>query len=139
VCALTTALIIGSVGLAAPSATADPTRTGVASLQTNAATDPLGIPLTTPQLSWRLTSSARGTMQSAYQLRVATSEQQLEHPDVWDSGRTVSASSVGVAYGGPVLDPTTRYVWQVRVWDQAGVASDWSAPATFETALGGLG
>ncbi|WP_269451742.1 hypothetical protein [Tessaracoccus coleopterorum] len=43
-CALTTALIIGSVGLAAPSATADPTRTGVASLQTNAATDPLGIP-----------------------------------------------------------------------------------------------
>ena len=40
-----------------------------------------------------------------------------------------------VAYGGPALTSGTKYAWKVRVWDEAGQAGDWSAPATIETGL----
>lgn len=108
---------------------------GVGALETNSAVDPIGIPLTTPRLSWQLASSARGTVQSGYQVRVATSEGGLASPDVWDSGKVDSADSVEVPYGGPDLEGATAYAWQVRVWDGDGQQSDWSEPATFETAL----
>lgn len=108
---------------------------GVGALETNSAVDPIGIPLTTPTLSWQLASSARGTVQSGYQVRVATSEDGLASPDVWDSGKVDSTDSVEVPYGGPDLEGATAYAWQVRVWDGDGQESDWSEPATFETAL----
>ena len=33
------------------------------------------------------------------------------------------------------LAPASRYYWQVKIWDGDGVASPWSSPAWFETAL----
>lgn len=107
----------------------------VGALETNSTADPIGIPLGTPKLSWRLASDSRGTVQSAYQVRVASSEGGLSSPDVWDSGKVESDASVEVPYGGPDLEGATAYAWQVRVWDGEGQASDWSAPASFETAL----
>ena len=107
----------------------------VVALETNSAVDPIGIPLSPPKLSWQLTSSGRGTVQSAYQVRVATSEADLSSPDVWDTGKVDSDASVEVPYGGPDLEGATAYAWQVRVWDGAGQSSDWSSPSTFETAL----
>ncbi|WP_082008380.1 family 78 glycoside hydrolase catalytic domain [Microbacterium mangrovi] len=108
---------------------------GVAGLKTDAATNPVGIPVHAPRLAWQLSSGARGVTQSAYQIRVATDPAHLGDANVWDSGKVVSADSAGVAYGGPALAPTTAYAWQVRVWDAAGNVSNWSSPATFETAL----
>ncbi|WP_375681606.1 hypothetical protein, partial [Bartonella sp. AP60NXGY] len=43
--------------------------------------------------------------------------------------------SVEVPCGGPALDGATGSAWQVRVWGGEGQASDWSTPASFETAL----
>ncbi|MDX3235964.1 family 78 glycoside hydrolase catalytic domain [Streptomyces sp. ME03-5709C] len=102
----------------------------------NALDDPLGIPLTAPNLGWRLASERRGVTQRAYEVRVASSANRLDDPDVWDSGKVSSRQSVGVRYGGPALKPHTDYVWSVRVWDDRGTASPWSEPATFGTALG---
>ena len=129
------ASVISGPPAPALAATSQAGQVGVGALEANSAVDPVGIPLTAPSLSWQLTSSSRGTVQSAYQVRVATSESGLSSPDVWDSGKVVSASSVEVPYDGPALEGATTYTWQVRVWDGTGKASDWSAPASFETAL----
>jgi alpha-L-rhamnosidase len=116
--------------------TADPTGVEVSDLTVNDLPEPLGIGLDDPDLSWQLNSQRRGVMQQAYEVHVASSAEALADPDVWDSGRVQSDRSVDVPYEGPRLEPRTDYVWSVRVWDDRGVASEWSEPALFGTALG---
>lgn len=102
------------------------------------AEQPLGVDALRPRLSWRLESvdpDRRGQSQSAYQIRVATSPGLLTDPDIWDSGAVSSDTSVLLPYSGPALRPRTRYAWAVRVWDEAGRPSPWSAPAWWETGL----
>ncbi|HEY9394363.1 MAG TPA: alfa-L-rhamnosidase, partial [Nocardioides sp.] len=108
----------------------------VSELRTNALVDPLGIATSAPTLGWQLDSDRRGVTQKAYQIRVASSERRLTSPDVWDSRKVKSGQSVDVRYAGPALKPRTDYVWSVRVWDDDGVVSAWSEPATFATGLG---
>ena len=64
---------------------------------------PLGIDFTQSRLSWRVNDSRRGALQTAYEIRVASSLEKLAqgHADVWDSGKVESSESVNVAYGGP--------------------------------------
>ncbi|WP_193607907.1 family 78 glycoside hydrolase catalytic domain [Nocardioides lijunqiniae] len=133
--ALTLSLgVVAPIALGAPAAhAAEPLSVG--HLTANGRVDPLGIPGAAPTLGWVSESTARGVVQSAYQVRVASSEDALGQPDVWDSGKVDSARQVDVAYAGPALTSGTEYVWQVRVWDGAGEQSAWSAPATFETGL----
>ncbi|WP_328862263.1 alpha-L-rhamnosidase [Streptomyces sp. NBC_00306] len=100
---------------------------------------PLGLDAARPRLSWPMVSARPGQRQSAYHVRVATSAAGLSHPDVWDSGKTVSDESALVPYAGPPLEPRTRYFWSVRVWDADGGASPWSAPSWWETGLMGAG
>ncbi|MBL7261629.1 alpha-L-rhamnosidase [Paractinoplanes lichenicola] len=95
----------------------------------------LGLDTPAPRLGWLVNSAQRGVTQSAYQVRVATTAAKLSKADVWDSGRTASANSTQVPYGGPALASATRYHWQVRIWDAAGRASAWSAPSWWETGL----
>ncbi|MFI7503964.1 alpha-L-rhamnosidase [Streptomyces sp. NPDC049687] len=121
-----------------------PARTGRNGLRVTAPTveyvqHPLGLDARRPRLSWPLASGKAGTRQSAYQIRVATSESALSRPDVWDSGKVVSRESVLVPYAGPGLEPRTRYHWSVRVWDGDGRVSGWSAPSWWETGLMGAG
>jgi alpha-L-rhamnosidase len=108
-----------------------------ASLRAEYLTNPLGIDLRKPRLSWQLRSSARGVVQSAYQVRVAGSERSLRagHDLVWNSGRVASSESIYRAYDGPPLQSSRRYFWQVCVWDGAGHRSAWSAPSWWETGL----
>ncbi|MFE6489037.1 alpha-L-rhamnosidase N-terminal domain-containing protein, partial [Streptomyces sp. NPDC057757] len=96
---------------------------------------PLGLDSRRPRLSWPMASDSPGVRQSAYQIRVASSESGLSHPDVWDSGRVMSGESVLVPYAGPQLKPRTRYFWSVRVWDTSGGVSGWSTPSWWETGL----
>ncbi|WP_262851235.1 family 78 glycoside hydrolase catalytic domain [Mumia quercus] len=133
------------VGLQAPAAVAAPVPATVstaasdpptvAKLRVNSTENPLGIDGDAPRLGWQIAADRRGVTQSAYQVRVASSESRLDDPDVWDSGKVTSRDSVEVAYGGPALTSQTRYVWSVRVWDDTGAASGWSEPATFETGV----
>jgi hypothetical protein len=134
------ALAVGLV--AAPTAGAPPAGAveqvaapTVSGLRTNALTDPLGIGGDAPLLGWRMDAPHRAVTQTAYDIRVATSKDGLANPDVWDSGKVASDRSVEVRYGGPALASHTQYLWSVRVWDDRGAASAWSAPATFETGL----
>jgi alpha-L-rhamnosidase len=71
----------------------------------------------------------RGLRQESYRLTV--------HDDagtrVWNTGRVASDVSLGIQYSGIALQPTTRYVWTVTVWDNRGEHA--SASSWFETGL----
>jgi alpha-L-rhamnosidase len=98
---------------------------------------PLGIGVTQPRLSWRVNDSRRGAMQTAYEIRAASSAEKLAQgqADVWDSAKVESSESVNVAYGGPAVSSRRRYYWQVRVWDGDGKPSAYSAPSWWEMGL----
>ncbi|MET0447896.1 MAG: hypothetical protein ABW004_05800, partial [Aeromicrobium sp.] len=83
-----------------PASAADPALT-VGGLQTNARTKPLGISGEAPTFGWKSTSTNRGVVQSAYEVRVGTS---AGDDDVWSSGKVESDEQVDVAYDGPALD-----------------------------------
>jgi len=99
--------------------------------------NPLGLDTTRPRLGWQIESSSRGVTQSAYQIRVAGGESGLQGEDglVWDSGKVNSDDSIHRVYEGQPLKSGQRYYWQVRVWDNVGNATDWSAPAFWEMGL----
>ena len=99
--------------------------------------NPVGIDAPHPRFSWQIASKERDTAQSAYEIRVTTDRQSLGQPEkvLWDSGKVQSDQSIQNAYEGPPLQSRTRYFWQVRVWNQEGVATDWSPIAFWEMGL----
>jgi alpha-L-rhamnosidase len=107
----------------------------VEALKTEYQQNPIGIGVRAPRLSWRIRADRRGTMQSAYQIRVATDSGALARAPLWDSGKIPSSSSIFRPYGGPATHSGTRYYWQVRVWDDEGRSSPWSTPGFWETGL----
>ena len=99
-------------------------------------TNPLGIDIANPRLSWQLSASEDNVMQSAYEIRVASSPEKLNSKQlVWSSGRVTSSQSVSVVYNGPALLSMQRVYWQVRIWDNKNKASAWSEPAFWEMGI----
>lgn len=109
----------------------------VSRLLTENLSNPIGLDISRPRFSWQLESDGRNVRQTAYQVRVMINS--LNRADnkeaVWNSDKVSSDSSVHVSYKGNALQPGKRYLWQVRVWDNAGKASEWSTAAFFQTAL----
>lgn len=99
--------------------------------------NPLGIDEPRPSFGWRLQPDSRNQVQTAYQIRVALTLEQLTGGETpfWDSGRVESAESANATYTGPALASRTRYFWSVRAWNGDGEPSDWCEPAWFETAF----
>ena len=103
-------------------------------------TDPFGIDVTRPRLSWILESTdvgQRNLRQSAYHILVASSLEGLEsgRGDLWDSGKVLSGTSIQIEYAGKPLASRMRAWWKVKVWDQAGQSSAWSQPAAWSMGL----
>jgi alpha-L-rhamnosidase len=122
----------------APIALANPTSSGApAHLQTDNLPTPLGLDDPTPQFAWQLSDSRPAALQTAYQVQVATTGELLtsNKPDAWDSGRIASSQSLGVAYHGSALKPSTRYYWRVLAWDKDGKPYPPSEISWWETGL----
>ncbi len=99
--------------------------------------NPIGLDTPEPRLGWVLESNERAQKQSAYQILVASSSALLDQDNgnLWDSGRVSSDQSLQVGYAGKPLRSGQRCFWKVRVWDQDGTASPYSAPATWDMGL----
>src|ERR1035438_10107342 len=83
--------------------------------------NPAGIGNQQPRLSWKLRSDRAGEIQTAWQVRAASSAAGLKaaSPDLWDSGKIVSDQSVLVPWAGKPLNSRSQVFWQVRVWDRS--------------------
>jgi alpha-L-rhamnosidase len=102
--------------------------------------DPLGIDAHRPRLSWVLEpvkTGVRGQRQSAYHILVASDPKELKrnHGDLWDSGKVASDQSIQVHYAGMPLTSERECFWKVKVWDENGQASKWSAVARWSMGL----
>jgi alpha-L-rhamnosidase len=114
---------------------------GVASLQCDSLTEPLGIDDASPTFSWKLLDATAGARQTAYRIEVFSAGTVggavggPAAPDVWDSGKVRSSAATGITYQGPKLQPSTRYFWQVEVWGKEGKPYPVSSRTWWETGL----
>jgi len=101
--------------------------------------NPAGIGETAPRLGWGLEApaDARGVRQTAYRILVASTPELLAagRGDLWDTGKVASDTTQQIVYAGKPLASRQQCWWQVRVWDEAGRESAWSAPAHWSMGL----
>jgi alpha-L-rhamnosidase len=111
-------------------------RVKVVGLKADHLDSPLGLENRHPLLSWRIKSAERNVSQSAYRIRVASSQTAIENgrADVWDSGKVLSRRSFEIRYDGKALASRQRCWWRVEVWDNHGKAFE-SAPDAWEMGL----
>jgi len=96
-------------------------------------TNPVGIDILKPRLSWQISSTEENLLQTAYEIKVT--DQTAKGKLIWTSGKVNSAQSVDIIYEGPALKSMQRVYWQVRVWNNKGKATEWSTPAFWEMGL----
>jgi alpha-L-rhamnosidase len=99
--------------------------------------NPIGLDVVQPQLSWILTSAQRGEKQTAYQILVASSLDRLkvDAGDLWDSGKVLSDETAQITYQGKPLTSHQTCYWKIRAWDRDGKPSAWSHPASWSMGL----
>lgn len=99
-------------------------------------TNPLGIDVVQPRLSWQMQTNRYGARQQAYRILASSQLEQLQQGigDVWDSGKVESDQSVQVVYEGQPLQSRQRVYWKVTVWDETNTAHQ-SDGAWFEMGL----
>ncbi|MBN1126478.1 MAG: family 78 glycoside hydrolase catalytic domain, partial [Sedimentisphaerales bacterium] len=97
--------------------------------------NPLGIDVVKPRLSWRLEAvnpDNRGQRQAAYHILVRDPDKE---ETLWDSGWIKSDHCTNVEYEGKALTSRMRCTWKVRVQDEQGTESAWSEPAHWTMGL----
>ncbi|MFA7421309.1 MAG: family 78 glycoside hydrolase catalytic domain, partial [Melioribacteraceae bacterium] len=109
----------------------------LSNLRTEYKQNPIGIDTKIPRLSWEIICNKRNFIQSAYQIRVASSISDLESNKnlLWNSGKISSEESNQIEYKGRVLKSSERVYWQTKIWGKDGSQSSWSSPAYWEMGL----
>jgi hypothetical protein len=106
-------------------------------LRCESADAPCGVDAAKPRLSWALEGGARGARQTAWQIRAASGAEALAtgRGDLWDSGRVASDETAHLPYGGTPPASSQSVFWKVRIWDEAGRMSAWSAPSSWVSGI----
>jgi alpha-L-rhamnosidase len=109
----------------------------VTTLTCEYATDPLGVDVAQPRLSWQVASKENGERQTAWQILVASSRENLaaDRGDLWDSGKVSTDQTTLIAYAGRAMASSQQVFWKVRSWDRNGQPTAWSEPATWTMGL----
>ncbi len=115
------------------------TKSKVVQLRCEYKINPNGVETKYPRLSWQLSTdeSSRAIMQSAYQIQVATSPDDLEKENdlIWDSGIIDSDRSIHIPFEGIPLKSRGKYFWHVKTWDNRSENGMWSEIAYWEMGL----
>jgi alpha-L-rhamnosidase len=98
--------------------------------------NPLGIDVVQPRLSWEIVSDQHNVQQKSYQVLAASTLEKLNanEGDLWNPGKVDLRQSIHVRYAGIKLKSRMRVFWKVKVWTTAG-ESEWSAPNMFSMGL----
>ncbi|MBR2017198.1 MAG: family 78 glycoside hydrolase catalytic domain [Prevotella sp.] len=108
----------------------------VSNAKTENMSNPLGLDTNQPRFSWQITSDKKDVVQTAYEILVASSLDNLkaDKGDLWNSGKVASADQLWIAYGGTPLKSNQRAYWKVRIQTNKG-KSEWSEPQEFGIGL----
>ena len=103
-------------------------------------TNPLGIDIAAPRLSWKLVAASDQVFnqkQQAYQILVATSAEKLteEKADLWNSGKINSDATTQLVYKGKPLASEQKCYWKVKVWNNQTDSTPWSEAAFWSMGL----
>ena len=97
-------------------------------LKTEYLTNPIGIDITEPRLSW---NCEVGVKQSAYQIIA----KDAEGDEVWDSGKVESNQMHLIPWQGSKLKSRDYITWRVQLWDENDMLGEVSEEASFELGL----
>ncbi|MFB9107857.1 glycoside hydrolase family 78 protein [Flavobacterium gyeonganense] len=94
----------------------------VTNLQCEMLNNPEGIDVVQPRLSWQIKSDVNDIKQTAYQIMVASTLENLNanKADLWDSGKVSSNESVNIIYNGKKLGDRQNAFWKVTVFTNKG-------------------
>lgn len=92
--------------------------------------NPMGIDVKSPRFSWVLKGDGFNRYQTAYQINVSASKEDLNKGDIWNTGKVMSNETNQIKYIGKKLVSGKKYFWNVTVWDENNVSST-SKLATF--------
>ena len=109
----------------------------VHSLRCEYLANPIGIDETQPRLSWVVASLDRGEKQTAWQVLVASTPENLtvNQGDLWDSGKVAGNATNQIVYAGAPLASRAACFWKIRSWNKDDLPSPWSAPASWTIGL----
>jgi len=94
----------------------------VTNLQCEMLNNPEGIDVVKPRLSWQIQANVNDVKQTAYQILVASTLENLNtnKADLWDSGKISSDTSVNIIYNGKKLKDRQNAFWKVIVSTNKG-------------------
>lgn len=107
----------------------------VTNLHTERLESPMSLDTPTPRFGWQIVTDAKGVMQTAYHIIVASTPEKAERceGDLWDAN-VKSSQSQWVRYEGRQLRSNTRGYWRISVETNKG-KSEWSNVAMFNVGL----
>lgn len=99
-------------------------------------TNPMGLDVRQPRLSWKIRSAEKNVMQQSYRILVASTLEKLaeDKGDIWDSGVVSDEQSIWVPYAGKELKDNQRCYWKVQLGTTVGETA-WSEPASWSMGL----
>lgn len=108
----------------------------VIQLRTENQSNPVGLATVKPRLSWQLVSSEKNVLQTAYHIRAAATEKELNAGKnlLWDSKIVTSGNSVLILYKGKQLKSRDKIYWHVKAFTTKG-NTQWSETASFQIGL----
>ncbi|MCU0645338.1 MAG: family 78 glycoside hydrolase catalytic domain, partial [bacterium] len=125
------------IGVSNPLSAKTRSRASLTNLRAEYKTNPIGIDVLHPRLSWEIVSDERGVKQTAYEVRAADAIENLQSEKnlIWDTGKVPSDQSIHVEYQGEALTSGQHVYWQARIWDEKDQPTDWSEIGFWEMGL----
>jgi hypothetical protein len=85
-----------------------------------------------PVFSWVIEDDRNNISQTSFRIQLSSSPLSNENKLIWDSGKITSGFS-NFKYPENNLKPEITYYWRVKMWNNLGEESGWSATKIFRT------